>query len=89
MLDVSCMLKSSSSKNGLLVKNSHSSWITILYFWILWEVTAEPNNHILGWWRSLENDALQDPLPNYPFGNLTLPKWSYIQVSLGQIVPVF
>lgn len=48
-LDISFMSQSSSSKNGLLIKNSHSSRTTLLYSFILWEIATEVNNHILGW----------------------------------------
>lgn len=47
MLDISFMSQSSSSKNGLLFKNS-PSWTT-LYTLILWEIAAEVHNRILGW----------------------------------------
>ena len=81
MLDISFMSPSCSSKKDLLIKNSLSSWTTLLYFLILWDVAIELNKHILGWWLSLENVAVQDPL-------MTLLKSSCIQVSPGQINPV-
>ena len=82
MLDISPVSQPSSSRNGLLVKNSRSSLAIILYFWILWEVTTELINSVLGWWPFLENIAVQDAL-------LILLKWPWIHVSPGQIVPVF
>lgn len=71
MLDISFMSQSSSSKNGLLIKNSHSSQTTLLYSSLLWEISAEVNNRILGWWLSLENFPAQDSF-------LMLLKWPCI-----------